>query len=522
MNTVFNNTYASQGWGKAGDGSGDGSEIEVTQCLRRLLTEQVKNFQTDKLVVFLDAACGACKWQEVWLEDLRSLGIRIEYIGVDCAAEPVYTAQRRLERFKEFHRVSVFQIELSNVSAVIPKGKVDILLCRDCLMHLSYSDAADVLQGLAGLSANRYLLTCSTGPNEAIETGGYYRVCLWEEPFGMTSSSTVREDPGSYDNERSVLLFDGNEGLLEGVRNLRRIPKIIHQMWWSDPEDPREPHEAYVPLQMSFRSLNPTYEIKFWKNKDILDFWDKTPSIRKVKPLLDKMLHIEKCDVTRYAILFVYGGIYVDMNVECIKPLDSLLAEKNLFLALEPEEHKGILFSENILTNSIMASSPGNMFWLHLLERVQSFYTYIDRKLFDQQLLMSYTVATNTGTSFLYKHALHLLGEERLKRATKGSTCAVMPLVNTKTLAKGCRCEDAYCCKLWWGTSGWGTHNDIPRIKTFKECIRPAECMAPLSDLTSVPRASKKKFLSFYIFLGVLLLLFFVVLLTYICRQSIW
>lgn len=32
----------------------------------------------------------------------------------------------------------------------------------------------------------------------------------------------------------------------------------------------------------------------------------------------------EKSDILRYEILFVYGGVYADVDVECLQPFDAL------------------------------------------------------------------------------------------------------------------------------------------------------------------------------------------------------
>jgi len=39
-------------------------------------------------------------------------------------------------------------------------------------------------------------------------------------------------------------------------------------------------------------------------------------------PLLHKMHSIEKADLIRYAVLYTYGGIYADLDVELVRKID--------------------------------------------------------------------------------------------------------------------------------------------------------------------------------------------------------
>jgi mannosyltransferase OCH1-like enzyme len=81
---------------------------------------------------------------------------------------------------------------------------------------------------------------------------------------------------------------------------------------------------------------------------------------------------IMRADAIRYMFLYKYGGIYADMDFECLKPMDELLAAY--------EDYDIILGSirttnnpwhvSNSIPNALMISKPNNAFWIHVLEEM--------------------------------------------------------------------------------------------------------------------------------------------------------
>ena len=75
-----------------------------------------------------------------------------------------------------------------------------------------------------------------------------------------------------------------------------------------------------------------------------------------------------------YFILRHFGGIYVDLDFECLKPIDDLLAGQRLVIGCEPPQHLREItrikpcLGEQILCNAWMASTPNNPFWEHAIQ----------------------------------------------------------------------------------------------------------------------------------------------------------
>ena len=132
------------------------------------------------------------------------------------------------------------------------------------------------------------------------------------------------------------------------------IPKIIHYCWFG--------HNPLSPLAQkciaSWRKFFPDYEIKEW-NEDNFD----VHSIPYTAQAYKHKKYAFVSDYARFKILYDYGGIYFDTDVEVIKPMDNVIA-KGTFFGLENE--------------SLFACNPGLGFAcepkFHLLKKMLDLY----------------------------------------------------------------------------------------------------------------------------------------------------
>jgi tetratricopeptide (TPR) repeat protein len=136
------------------------------------------------------------------------------------------------------------------------------------------------------------------------------------------------------------------------------IPKIIHQ---TAPSDESKWNPIWKPCQESWKKHFPDYEYKMWTDEDLDNFiqtkynwfWPTYSSYsRKIK----------KIDAARYFILYEYGGIYADMDFECLKNFEHLLPKGKVCAAQSP------LYNPNDNTiekyqNALMASPRFHKFW---------------------------------------------------------------------------------------------------------------------------------------------------------------
>lgn len=86
--------------------------------------------------------------------------------------------------------------------------------------------------------------------------------------------------------------------------------------------------------------------------------------------LLDKYnsfpRNIYRVDTVRYLYLHAFGGVYVDLDMESLKPLDDLMGDHDIILAYLSSDLK---FTHNI-PNSWFAGKPGHPFWLFCITEV--------------------------------------------------------------------------------------------------------------------------------------------------------
>ena len=89
-------------------------------------------------------------------------------------------------------------------------------------------------------------------------------------------------------------------------------------------------------LAESWRRNHPGWEYRLWTDTQNREF------IRTRYP--DFLVrydsypyHIQRVDAVRYFILYTFGGLYVDLDFECIHSLERLLAEHECLFGLEPQ-----------------------------------------------------------------------------------------------------------------------------------------------------------------------------------------
>ena len=118
------------------------------------------------------------------------------------------------------------------------------------------------------------------------------------------------------------------------------IPKVIHYCWFGRGKMP----ELALKCIESWKKYCPDYEIKEW-NEDNFDL-DMYPYAREA---YDNRKFAFVTDVVRLYALYTEGGIYMDTDVEVLKPLDRFLVH-HAFSGFE---------SENEVPTGIMASEKG-------------------------------------------------------------------------------------------------------------------------------------------------------------------
>lgn len=167
---------------------------------------------------------------------------------------------------------------------------------------------------------------------------------------------------------------------------MSKIPKIIHQIYYQGeaaiPAD-------YLRYRQTILDLHPDWEYYFWDEKKSRNFLQE--NYPEYLQLYDSYPYfIQRCDAIRYFLLHHYGGFYIDMDIEFIKPLDDLL------------ENYELIFSKLVgFSNSIMGSIPQDPFWLQVFQELKVRKSSIPQKTNPLISKMAYYVCYSTGPLLL-------------------------------------------------------------------------------------------------------------------------
>ncbi|KAH8105909.1 nucleotide-diphospho-sugar transferase [Cristinia sonorae] len=158
---------------------------------------------------------------------------------------------------------------------------------------------------------------------------------------------------------------------------VERIPRIIHQTWKSETLPPK-----WVNVSQSCRDINPDYEYMLWTDASAREFIAEHYSW-----FLDTYdgytYTIQRADAIRYFVLNHYGGVYIDLDIGCIRPLDSLLAYHVILPRTIPVG----------VSNDLMFAEKGHPFMAQTIHNLVTF---------DHSWVLNYpTVMFSTGPMFL-------------------------------------------------------------------------------------------------------------------------
>lgn len=124
------------------------------------------------------------------------------------------------------------------------------------------------------------------------------------------------------------------------------IPKMIHYVWFGRKQFPELTNKCIE----SWRKYCPDYKLVLW-NEDNFDL----NNCRFAKEAYEKGKYAFVSDYVRLKVLYEYGGIYLDTDVEITKKMDEFLTlhafsgfedEKNIPTGIMGCEKKNLIFKE--------------------------------------------------------------------------------------------------------------------------------------------------------------------------------
>jgi hypothetical protein len=192
----FERIYSTNLWSDQESRSGVGSTLDSTRVLRTELPIALRQLEAR---VLLDVPCG----DFTWMEHVDLSGI--EYIGGDIA--PSIVEKNQQQHAGESRRFAGLDLTRD----VLPDA--DVLLCRDCLVHLSYANIRAVLANIARSNIRFVLMTSFPGrrDNYDVTDGDWRPLDLQAPPFSFPEPrlaivENCEEEDGSY-ADKSLLAW---------------------------------------------------------------------------------------------------------------------------------------------------------------------------------------------------------------------------------------------------------------------------------------------------------------------------
>ncbi len=165
---TFTDIYVNNGFKGKESVSGQGSDLTQTAALMLELPNIIEEFD---IKTMLDIPCGDFYW-------MQNIDLDVDYIGADIVPNLVIQNKKYETKNISFRHLDLITSDLY---------EVDLIFCRDCLVHLSFRDILKALDNIKR-SKSKYLLTTTfhnRTDNKDIVTGQWRTLNLLLEPFNF-------------------------------------------------------------------------------------------------------------------------------------------------------------------------------------------------------------------------------------------------------------------------------------------------------------------------------------------------
>ena len=168
------------------------------------------------------------------------------------------------------------------------------------------------------------------------------------------------------------------------------VPRVLHQIWLGDRPLPDE----FAAFVETWRLHHPSWEHRFWTEENLPD------GLRRPEVYERLRMPAERSDILRLEVLWREGGVYVDTDFECHRPLDPVIDGLDFFTApLKPN---------GWINNAFIGSVPGHPILDRALNEIRprEFYGYDKHATgprFLDTLLQDYPEATRLPAELFYQ-----------------------------------------------------------------------------------------------------------------------
>jgi hypothetical protein len=175
--SVFSVIHRKRAWGHGDSSSGGGSDLVETHAIRSLLPKILAKLDVQSI---LDAPCGDFYW-------MSQIELSVEkYIGVDIV-------ESIIKNNIDYHASDSVIFQKLDISKD-PLPRADLILCRDCMVHMSNSKILLTLKNFKQSGAKYLLATTypnTVNRNKPIFNGMWRYLDLEKPPFNFPSPLKV-------------------------------------------------------------------------------------------------------------------------------------------------------------------------------------------------------------------------------------------------------------------------------------------------------------------------------------------
>lgn len=140
--------------------------------------------------------------------------------------------------------------------------------------------------------------------------------------------------------------------------------KIIHRLWLG----PAPMRERYKEYGRMWAELNPGWEVHDWSEADLpklinQDIYDELENgaVAPIPVPPHVAIATQRADVAGYELVHMFGGVYVNCDMEPLRPLDGRLPD-TAWAAYEDNTY--------LNNGAIGAPQPGSPFWAAVIEEL--------------------------------------------------------------------------------------------------------------------------------------------------------
>jgi mannosyltransferase OCH1-like enzyme len=147
------------------------------------------------------------------------------------------------------------------------------------------------------------------------------------------------------------------------------IPKVLHQTWKT-----RQLPAEFAAFRQSWQRRHPDWDCRLYDDTDCRRL--VAENYPALLPLYEAYpTNVQRADLFRYLAVHLHGGVYADVDMECLKPLGPLLDRQTCVLGIEAVFgdylRRRLGYHEPYqVANCIFAAEPGHPFFSLLIDRL--------------------------------------------------------------------------------------------------------------------------------------------------------